>query len=53
MIFFINLIACNKTNEELKEEEVVADNVNDGEDTGDKEEIVEEIKRKDLNGTAK
>ena len=25
MIFFINLIACNKTNEELKEEEVIAD----------------------------
>ena len=42
MIFFINLIACNKSNEELKEEDVVVENENNGEDTGDKEDVIEE-----------
>ena len=42
MIFFINLIACNKSNEELKEEDVVVENENNVEDTGDKEDVIEE-----------
>ena len=39
---FINLIACNKSNEELKEEDVVVENENNGEDTGDREDVIEE-----------